>query len=281
MGLLDGKVALVTGGTRGIGRAIVERFLDEGASVAFTGRGAECPLEAELAERFPAGLPQGRTFPGCPETTGSPSLPGSPEAQGSPETPLPRVKYYPTPDAGFSAIHEVVDAVLRDFGRVDILVNNAGITDDSLMLRMSEEQWDNVIAADLKAAFSYVHALTPSFARQRCGSIINVSSVVGLHGNAGQANYAAAKAGLVGLSKSVAKELGGRGVRCNCIAPGFIGTDMTSGMPEEWRKNVLAGIPMRREGLPEEVAGVALFLASPLASYVNGEVIACDGGMSC
>lgn len=245
MGMLEGKVALITGGTRGIGRAIALKFASEGADIAFTGRGPESPVEAEL------------------------------EALGV------RAKYYQTSIPDFGTVHSVVDAVVADFGRVDILVNNAGIVDDSLLIRMSEEQWDRVIDADLKAAFSYIHALTPLLARQRGGSVINIASVVGLHGNAGQANYAAAKAGLIGLSKSLSKELGGRGVRCNCIAPGFIATDMTSGMPSEWRENVIKGIPMRREGKAEEVAGVALFLASELSSYVSGEVICCDGGMSC
>lgn len=245
MGMLEGKVALITGGTRGIGRAIALKFASEGADVAFTGRGPESPVEAEL------------------------------EALGV------RAKYYQTLIPDFGTVHSVVDAVVADFGRVDILVNNAGIVDDSLLIRMSEEQWDRVLDTDLKAAFSYIHALTPLLARQRGGSVINIASVVGLHGNAGQANYAAAKAGLIALSKSLSKELGDRGVRCNCIAPGFIATDMTSGMPSEWCENVIKGIPMRREGKAEEVAGVALFLASELSSYVSGEVICCDGGMSC
>ena len=174
-----------------------------------------------------------------------------------------------------------MEAVHAEFGRIDILVNNAGITRDGLMMRMTEEQWDTVIDTNLKSAFNFIHACTPVMARQRGGSIICMSSVVGLSGNAGQCNYSASKAGLIGLVKSMAKEMGPRGVRANCIAPGFIATDMTSALPENMRQEWEKQIPLRRGGQPEDVAGVALFLASDMSSYVTGQVISCCGGMNC
>ena len=248
MGLLDGKVALVTGATRGIGRAIALRFASEGADVAFTYRSQHEAAETLTAELEKFGV---------------------------------RAAGFASDAASFDNAHEVVAAVHSQFGRIDILVNNAGITRDGLMMRMSEEQWDAVIDTNLKSAFNFIHACTPVMARQRGGSIICMSSVVGLSGNAGQCNYSASKAGLIGLTKSIAKEMGPRGVRANCIAPGFIATDMTSALPENMRQEWEKQIPLRRGGQPEDVAGVALFLASDMSSYVTGQVISCCGGMNC
>ena len=247
MKLLTGKTALVTGATRGIGRAIALRFAAEGANVAFTYRSQNEAAQSLMAEI---------------------------EAMGV------QAKGYSSDAASFEDAHAVVEDVKAVFGRIDILVNNAGITKDGLMMRMDEAQWDTVIDTNLKSAFNFIHACTPIMARQRGGSIINMSSVVGVAGNAGQCNYAASKAGLIGLSKSIAKEMGPRGIRSNCIAPGFIATDMTSALPENVRQEWEKQIPMRRGGTPEDVAGVALFLASELSSYVTGQVISCCGGMN-
>ena len=192
-----------------------------------------------------------------------------------------KVKAYASNAANFEETHNVVNQILADFGRIDILVNNAGITKDGLMLRMSEAQWDAVINVNLKSAFNFIHALTPIMARQRSGSIINMSSVVGVSGNAGQCNYSASKAGLIGLAKSIAKEMGPRGIRANCIAPGFIISDMTNALSEEVRDAWVKQIPLRRGGTPEDVANVAVFLASDLSSYVSGQVIHCCGAMNC
>lgn len=248
MGLLDGKTALVTGATRGIGRAIALKFASEGADIAFTYRSQE---EAAL------------------------TLTAEIEAMGV------RVKAYRSDAASFEDAHNVVADAKETFGHIDILVNNAGITKDGLMMRMDEASWDAVIGTNLKSAFNFIHACTPIMARQRCGSIICMSSVVGLSGNAGQCNYSASKAGLIGLVKSMAKEMGPRGVRANCIAPGFIATDMTSALPENMRQEWEKQIPLRRGGQPEDVAGVALFLASDMSAYVTGQVISCCGGMNC
>ena len=248
MGLLDGKTALVTGATRGIGRAIALKFASEGADIAFTYRPQEeaaLPLTAEI------------------------------EVMGV------RVKAYKSDAASFEDAHNVVADAKETFGHIDILVNNAGITKDGLMMRMDEASWDAVIGTNLKSAFNFIHACTPIMARQRSGSIINMSSVVGVSGNAGQCNYSASKAGLTGLSKSIAKEMGPRGIRSNCIAPGFIATDMTGALPENLRQEWEKQIPLRRAGQPEDVAKVALFLASDLSSYVTGQVINCCGGMDC
>lgn len=174
-----------------------------------------------------------------------------------------------------------MNQILADFGRIDILVNNAGITKDGLMLRMTEAQWDAVLNVNLKSAFNFIHAITPIMARQRGGSIINMSSVVGVSGNAGQCNYSASKAGLIGLAKSIAKEMGPRGIRANCIAPGFIVSDMTNALSEEVRDAWVKQIPLRRGGTPEDVANVAVFLASDLSGYVSGQVIHCCGAMNC
>ena len=248
MGLLEGKVALITGAARGIGKAIALKFASEGAAVAITDL-----VINEAAEQTVREL----------------------EAFGG------KVRAYASNAADFAATHEVVQQILEDFGRVDILVNNAGITRDGLMLRMEESQWDAVLTVNLKSAFNFIHALTPVMARQRGGSIISMSSVVGVSGNAGQCNYSASKAGLIGLTKSIAKEMGPRGIRANCIAPGFIISDMTAALPEEVRAEWIKTIPLRRGGTPEDVAGVALFLASDLSAYVSGQVIHCCGAMAC
>ena len=248
MGLLDGKVALITGAARGIGKAIAMKFASEGADVAFTDL-----VINEVGEQTVKDI----------------------EAFGH------KVKAYASNAANFEEAHNVVNQILADFGRIDILVNNAGITKDGLMLRMSEAQWDAVLNVNLKSAFNFIHALTPIMARQRSGSIINMSSVVGVSGNAGQCNYSASKAGLIGLAKSIAKEMGPRGIRANCIAPGFIISDMTNALSEEVRDAWVKQIPLRRGGTPEDVANVAVFLASDLSSYVSGQVIHCCGAMNC
>ena len=186
---------------------------------------------------------------------------------------------YASNAADFEETHKTVEKIHNDFGHIDVLVNNAGITRDGLIMRMSEQQWDMVININLKSAFNFTHALVPIMASQRCGSIINISSIVGMNGNAGQCNYSASKAGMIGLAKSIAKEMGSRGIRANAIAPGFIITAMTNALPEKVREEWNKKIPLRRGGTPEDIANVALFLASDLASYVTGQVIVCDGGM--
>ena len=192
-----------------------------------------------------------------------------------------KAKGYASNAANFEETHEVIDRIVKDFGRIDILVNNAGITKDGLMMRMSEAQWDAVLTVNLKSAFNFIHAVTPIMARQKSGSIINMSSVVGVSGNAGQCNYSASKAGMIGLAKSIAKEMGPRGIRANAIAPGFIMTEMTDKLPDEVKEGWYKQIPLRRGGTPEDVAKVALFLASDLSSYVSGQVIHCCGAMNC
>ena len=245
--LLENKVALITGAARGIGKQIALTFAKEGCNIAFT--------DLELNEA-------------CLETADELKALGV------------QVQAYASDASKFDAAHTVVEDVMRDFGRIDILVNNAGITRDTLLMRMSEQQWDQVIEVNLKSAFNFTHAVTPVMMKQRGGSIISLSSVVGINGNAGQANYAASKAGIIALTKSVAKELGSRGIRANAIAPGFIVTDMTKALSEETLKSFVSMIPMRRGGDPEEVAKVALFLASDLASYVSGQVIQVNGAMA-
>lgn len=248
MGLLDGKVALITGAARGIGKAIALKYASEGADIAFT--------DIEINDTVKETLEAIRAF-GV------------------------KAEAYASDAADFEAAHTVVSEIQAEFGRIDILVNNAGITKDGLMMRMSEQQWDAVLTVNLKSAFNYIHACTPVMAKQRGGSIINMSSVVGVSGNAGQCNYSASKAGLIGLAKSIAKEMGPRGIRANCIAPGFIITDMTMSLPEKVREEWAKTIPLRRGGTPEDVANVALFLASDLSSYVSGQVIHCCGAMNC
>ena len=247
MKLLEGKVAIVTGAARGIGKSIALKFASEGADVAFT--------DLVIDEN---GLTTQKEI----------------EAFGV------KAKGYASNAASYDDTHKVVEEILKDFGRIDILVNNAGITKDGLMMRMSEQQWDAVINVNLKSAFNFVHACTPIMMKQKSGSIINMSSVVGVSGNAGQTNYSASKAGLIGLAKSIAKELGTRGIRANAIAPGFIETEMTHALNDEQRAKWAETIPLRRGGTPDEVANVALFLASDLSSYVSGQVINVCGGMN-
>ena len=244
--LLESKTALITGAARGIGKQIALLYAREGANIAFT--------DLELNE--------------AAQTTRDEIA-----ALGV------KVAFYASNAADFEAAHQVVEQVIADFGRLAILVNNAGITRDTLLMRMTEAQWDQVINVNLKSAFNFTHAVTPVMMRQRGGSIISLSSVVGINGNAGQANYAASKAGIIALTKSVAKELGSRGVRANAIAPGFILTDMTKALSEETLQSFVSMIPMKRGGTPEEVAKVALFLASDLSSYVSGQVIQVNGAM--
>ena len=191
-----------------------------------------------------------------------------------------KAKGYASNAANFEETHNVVAEIVKDFGRVDILVNNAGITKDGLMMRMSEAQWDAVLNVNLKSAFNFIHACTPVMMKQRAGNIINMASVVGVHGNAGQCNYSASKAGMIGLAKSIAQELGSRGIRANAIAPGFIITDMTAALPEDVREEWCKKIPLRRGGTPDDVANIATFLASDMSSYVSGQVIQVDGGMN-
>ena len=247
MGLLTGKTALITGAARGIGKAIALKFAEEGANIAFTDLVIDENGEATKKEI---------------------------EAKGV------KCQAYASNAANFEETAEVVGKVHADFGSIDILVNNAGITKDGLMVRMSETQWDAVIAVNLKSAFNFIHACTPIMMRQRSGSIINMASVVGVHGNAGQCNYAASKAGLIALAKSIGQELGSRGVRANAIAPGFIDTAMTEALPEAVRQEWIKKIPLRRGGKVEDIANVATFLASDLSSYVTGQVIQVDGGMN-
>lgn len=247
MKLLEGKVALITGAARGIGKAIALKFAQEGADIAFTDLVIDDNGKKTEQEIAAFGV---------------------------------RAKGYASNAANFEETHSVVSQIHADFGHIDVLVNNAGITKDGLIMRMSESQWDAVIAVNLKSAFNFIHALTPIMMRQRSGSIINMASVVGVSGNAGQCNYSASKAGLIALAKSTAKELGSRGIRANSIAPGFIITDMTAALPEDVRKQWAAQIPLRRGGTPEDVANVATFLASDLSSYVTGQVIHCCGGMN-
>ena len=247
MGLLTGKTALITGAARGIGKAIALKFAAEGANIAFTDLVIDENGQATEAEIAAFGV---------------------------------KVKGYASNAADFAQTEEVVKQVKEDFGSIDILVNNAGITKDGLMLRMSEAQWDAVIAVNLKSAFNFIHACTPIMMRQKGGSIINMASVVGVHGNAGQCNYSASKAGMIALAKSIAQEMGSKGIRANAIAPGFIETAMTAALSDEVRAEWAKQIPLRRGGSPEDVANTALFLASDLSSYISGQVIQVDGGMN-
>lgn len=247
MGLLNGKTALVTGAARGIGKAIAMKYASEGANIAFTDLLID--ENAQNTEREIAALGV-------------------------------KVKGYASNAANFEDTAQVVAQVVKDFGSIDILVNNAGITRDGLMMRMNEQQWDMVINVNLKSAFNFIHACTPVMMKQRSGNIINMASVVGVHGNAGQCNYSASKAGMIGLAKSIAQELGSRGIRANAIAPGFIITEMTAKLSDEVKEEWAKKIPLRRGGTPEDVANVATFLASDLSSYVSGQVIQVDGGMN-
>lgn len=247
MKLLEGKTAIITGASRGIGKAIALKFAQEGCNVAFTDLFNDDNMKATEAELLALGV---------------------------------KAKGYASDASKFDETDRVVNEIVNEFGRVDILVNNAGITKDTLLMRMTEDQWDAVISVNLKSVFNFTKAVQKTMLKQRSGSIINMSSVVGVSGNAGQANYAASKAGIIGFTKSVARELGSRGIRSNAIAPGFIITEMTAKIPEEARKAWEESIPMKRGGTPEEVAGVATFLASDLSSYVSGQVITVCGAMN-
>jgi 3-oxoacyl-[acyl-carrier protein] reductase len=246
MKLLEGKVAIITGASRGIGKAIAQKFVEQGATVAFTYVSSDekaRALEAELTAN-------GGVAKGFKSNAGD-----------------------------FEAAQQLVDDVVAEFGTVDVLVNNAGITRDTLLMRMSEDQWDEVINTNLKSAFNLTKAVIRPMLKAKAGSIINMSSVVGVSGNAGQANYAASKAGMIGFSKSVAQELGSRNIRCNSIAPGFIETEMTEVLDqkvvEEWRNS----IPLKRGGTPEDVANATVFLASDMSAYVTGQTLHVCGGM--
>lgn len=244
---LEGKVALVTGASYGIGFALATAFAQQGAKIVFN------DIKQELVDKGLAAY----------------------KAEGI------EAKGYVCDVTNEEQVNAMVAQIEKEVGVIDILVNNAGITKDGLMMRMSEAQWDAVLTVNLKSAFNFIHAVTPIMARQRSGSIINMSSVVGVSGNAGQCNYSASKAGMIGLAKSIAKEMGPRGIRANCIAPGFIITDMTDKLPDSVKEEWYKQIPLRRGGTPEDVAKVALFLASDLSSYVSGQVIHCCGAMNC
>ena len=246
MKLLEGKTALITGAARGIGKSIALCFAREGANIAFTDIALNDDFKNTANELSDLGV---------------------------------KAKGYVSDACILGQTEQVVAEILNDFGQIDVLVNNAGITRDTLLMRMTEEQWDLVIGINLKSVFNFTKTVQPVMLKQRSGSIINMSSVVGLGGNAGQANYAASKAGIIGFTKSVAREVGSRGIRCNAIAPGFIMTDMTAQLPEEVRKTWIEQIPLKRAGTPEDVANTALFLASDLSSYVSGQVIQVCGAM--
>ncbi len=246
MNLLTGKTALVTGGSRGIGAAIVRVFAKQGANVAFTYMSSSSKAEALRDELIAMGV---------------------------------KAQCYQSDAADFTQAEKLVASVIADIGNIDILVNNAGITKDTLILRMSEEQWDDVIHTNLKSVFNLTKHCVKTMLRTG-GSIINMSSVVGVFGNAGQANYAASKAGIIGFSKSIAKELGSRNIRCNVIAPGFINTEMTGELDEKTKDAFLAGIPLKRYGTAEEVADLCVFLGSGMSSYISGQVISICGGLN-
>jgi 3-oxoacyl-[acyl-carrier protein] reductase len=246
MKLLEGKIALVTGANRGIGRAIALGLAGEGANIAFTDLAIDDntrSLEAELGKLGVKG------------------------------------KGYASDAAKLDETEKVVAGIVEEFGTIDILVNNAGITKDTLLMRMTEEQWDAVINVNLKSVFNFTKTVQPIMLRARAGSIINISSVVGVAGNAGQGNYAASKAGIIGFTKSVAKEVGSRNIRCNALAPGFIITEMTDKLPDDVKEGWISRIPLRRGGTPEDVANACIFLASDLSSYVSGQVINVCGAM--
>jgi 3-oxoacyl-[acyl-carrier protein] reductase len=245
--MLDGKVVIVTGGSRGIGESIVRKMIENNAAVAFTYRSSSTKADAIVEEL---------------------------SANGA------NIKAYQSDASSFESAAQLVKDVLKDFGKIDVVVNNAGITQDNLLLRMSEDQWNSVIDVNLKSIFNMTKNVLRPMLKARKGSIINISSVVGVNGNAGQANYAASKAGIIGFSKSVAKELGSRNVRSNVIAPGFIQTDMTDVLDDKVKDGLMASIPLKRLGQGDEVANAVLFLASDLSSYVTGQTLSVCGGMS-
>ncbi|MCP4312953.1 MAG: 3-oxoacyl-[acyl-carrier-protein] reductase [Bacteroidetes bacterium] len=247
MDLLKGKVAIVTGAARGIGRMIALKFAEEGADVAFTDLSKDENMESLEKELSNMGV---------------------------------KGKGYVSDASNYEQAHQVADQVVEDFGKIDVLVNNAGITRDTLLMRMDEEMWDLVIKVNLKSVFNFTKAVQKYMLKARTGSIINMSSVVGVNGNAGQANYSASKAGILGFTKSIAKELGSRSVRCNAIAPGFIITEMTGKLPDNVKEEWIKSIPLKRGGLPEDVANVSIFLASDLSSYMTGQTLQVCGGMS-
>lgn len=246
MKLLEGKTAIITGGSRGIGKGIVETFAEHGANVAFT-YSSSAEAANELADEV--------------SKTGV------------------KVKAYKSNAASFNESQELADMVVKEFGSIDILVNNAGITKDNLLMRISEEDFDKVIEVNLKSVFNMTKAVQRTMLKQRKGSIVNMSSVVGVKGNAGQTNYAASKAGIIGFTKSVALELGSRNIRCNAIAPGFIETEMTGKLDDKTVQGWRDAIPLKRGGMPEDIANVCVFLASDLSAYVTGQVLNVDGGM--
>ncbi len=246
MALLSGKTALVTGATRGIGKGIALKLAQNGANIAFT-----FVSSVEKAKAFEDEL----------------------NAMGI------KAKGYQSNAAEFAEGERLIDEIIKEFGTIDVLVNNAGITRDNLLMRMTEQMWDDVMDTNLKSAFALIKAIQRPMMKARSGSIINITSVVGVTGNAGQANYAASKAGMIGLTKSVAKELGSRNIRCNAIAPGFIETEMTEALAEDVRAEWVKGIPLKRGGTPEDVANTVLFLASDMSAYLTGQTICVDGGM--
>lgn len=246
MKLLEGKTALITGGARGIGRSIALRLAGEGADIAFTDLAYDDAAKAVEKEVADKGV---------------------------------KAKAYVSDASKLDQTQEVVEQIIAEFGKIDILVNNAGITKDTLLMRMTEDQWDAVINVNLKSVFNFTKCVQMYMLKQRSGSIINMSSVVGVSGNAGQSNYSASKAGIIGFTKSIAREVGSRNIRCNAIAPGFIITEMTDKIPEDVRKEWIKQIPLKRGGTPEDVANVTLFLASDLSLYVSGQVISVCGGM--
>ena len=246
MKLLEGKTAVITGASRGIGKAIALKFAEEGCNIAFTDLFEDENMKNTELELIALGV---------------------------------KAKGYASNAANFDDTDRVVNEIVADFGAIDALVNNAGITKDTLLMRMTEEQWDLVIAVNLKSVFNLTKAVLMTMIKQKGGSIVNMSSVVGVSGNAGQSNYSASKAGIIGFTKSIAKEVGSRNIRCNSIAPGFILTEMTEKLPENVKKEWAEKIPLKRGGTPEDVANTALYLASDLSSYVTGQTIHVCGGM--
>jgi 3-oxoacyl-[acyl-carrier protein] reductase len=246
MKLLAGKVAFITGASRGIGKAIALAFAEQGADIVFTATKDSDAVKSVINEMLELGA---------------------------------KVKFIPYDVSSLKETEIAVNNALSEFGKIDVLVNNAGITKDNLLMRMSEADWDNVINTNLKSVFNHCKVIIPAMMKQRSGSIINISSVVGISGNMGQTNYAAAKAGIIGFTKAMSKEVGSRNIRCNAIAPGFIGTEMTDKLPEDLKNNWIQKISLRRIGTTQDVANSALFLASDLSSYITGQVLVCDGGM--